>query len=430
MDRSLLLLCNGFSCFIITTILFQFMEIKYKRSFSQKYIYVVAEIIIVVCTTCINLFNNSIMNLVVWEMLVALVVYLLYYENVNKPARRVVESEALMISMSVCESLGVIVLEWLLQVININNIDSIMLYCLEVTFSKLILIFLYYAFINRFIQKNDVPGTKIQYIIYGVIFLYSLVNMIVIIKNFNDGQKSYLCAVNMGCIVLADLCLLYYTKMINEKNFYENQVKALEQQASMQYKYYLSQNQKYEQTVRILHDVNKHIKFIEELYETEQGNIASNYASEIRNILKPLIPRHFTENPILNILLTDKQAIMKEKDIAFDIDIENVDVTFIEPIDVTTIFGNLLDNAIEATEKIENNKFIHIKISAYRKILVVKIENSCGDIKWKNGMPISDKGLNRGIGLINVKNKIEKYHGDLTLKQENNRFIAELFLNS
>ena len=122
-----------------------------------------------------------------------------------------------------------------------------MLYCLEVTFSKVILIFLYYTFINRFVKKSDVPYSKTRYIMYGIILLYSLINMSVIVENFKNGEENYLCAVNMGCIVLADLYLLYFVKMADEKNYYEKQLIALEQQAKVQYEYYLTQAKKYDQ---------------------------------------------------------------------------------------------------------------------------------------------------------------------------------------
>ena len=77
-----------------------------------------------------------------------------------------------------------------------------------------------------------------------------------------------------------------------------------------------------------------------------------------------------------------------------------------------------------------DNKYIFIKISAYHKMTVVHIENSCGKVKWKKRMPVSDKGKGRGIGLLNVKQSIDKYDGDLQLKQDGNRFVADLFLNS
>lgn len=92
--------------------------------------------------------------------------------------------------------------------------------------------------------------------------------------------------------------------------------------------------------------------------------------------------------------------------------------------------GNLLDNAIEAAEKAEGNRYIYIKIGSRHQMIVIRIENSCNVVKWKNDMPISRKGKSGGIGLLNVKSSIEKYDGNLILKQENQRFIAELFLNS
>ena len=94
------------------------------------------------------------------------------------------------------------------------------------------------------------------------------------------------------------------------------------------------------------------------------------------------------------------------------------------------IIGNLLDNAIEAAANVDGEKYIFIKISAYHKMTVVHIENSCGNVKWKKRMPVSDKGKGRGIGLLNVKQSIDKYDGNLQLKQDGNKFVADLFLNS
>lgn len=53
--------------------------------------------------------------------------------------------------------------------------------------------------------------------------------------------------------------------------------------------------------------------------------------------MKPLIPVQYTENPILNILLTDKESVMREKGISVTIKVDNVNLNFIEPIDITTI---------------------------------------------------------------------------------------------
>ena len=107
--------------------------------------------------------------------------------------------------------------------------------------------------------------------------------------------------------------------------------------------------------------MDKHIRAIENLYGTEREHTAGEYAEAIRSTLAPLIPISYTENPILNILLTDKNAVMQEKGIHSDIKIDNVELSYIEPIDITTIFGNLLDNAIEAAANVDGEKYILLK---------------------------------------------------------------------
>ena len=107
MNTILLILCNALSCFIISNILFQFMNGKYKRSSQNRYAYIVIEAVTVIFTTCINMLNHSILNLVVWGVLTGIIAYALYYEDMDKPLRRIIECEALVFCMSVCESLGV-----------------------------------------------------------------------------------------------------------------------------------------------------------------------------------------------------------------------------------------------------------------------------------------------------------------------------------
>ena len=124
MNTILLILCNALSCFIISNILFQFMNGKYKRSSQNRYAYIVIEAVTVIFTTCINMLNHSILNLVVWGVLTGIIAYALYYEDMDKPLRRIIECEALVFCMSVCESLGVILLQCILQAADIKNVNE------------------------------------------------------------------------------------------------------------------------------------------------------------------------------------------------------------------------------------------------------------------------------------------------------------------
>ena len=192
----------------------------------------------------------------------------------------------------------------------------------------------------------------------------------------------------------------------------------------------MTQTKKYDQTVHILHDVNKHIKAIEGLYGAEQGNTAGEYAAEIRELLKPLIPVQYTENPILNILLTDKESVMREKGISVTIKVDNVNLNFLAPIDITTIFGNLLDNAITAVASV-SNKTIYFLYRETKGRIIISISNSYdGTVIMKNQKIISRKKDTRihGYGLKNIEKTVDKYNGTVKILHDDNMFTVKLLL--
>ncbi|MDE6626449.1 MAG: GHKL domain-containing protein [Lachnospiraceae bacterium] len=430
MDDLLLAICTCLSCFIVATILFQFMNDRYNKIFHNKYVYYYVEIITIVGISIINLFNFWILNLIVWFVAIIIISCVFYFDDSDNMLRRITECEVLLFCMGVCESLGVVFVDWMLKLLQIDLKTSTMRSCMEITFSKVVVIFMYYMIFARLMNKKKVAFTKAQWAINFIILIYSLINMLVIAEGALQGQANFILTVNMGCIVLADLYLLYFIKVANEKNYLEGEIEILEKQAHMQYEYYLMQEQKYNATVHILHDVDKHVKSIEKLYAIGENGQATEYVKEIKNMLEPLIPIKYTGNPILDILLTDKATISKEKKIKFDIKVDNINMDFLEAIDTTTIFGNLIDNAIEAVEKVEEDRCIQISILPYQEMVFVRIENASLPLKWRNGFPVSEKGKNHGLGLLNVKRSIEKYDGDISFQQKNGVVTVDLLLNS
>jgi len=406
------------------------MDDRYNRTFTNKYIYIGIELGMTFGIAVVNLLHNEILNITTWIVAVGFVAYILYYEDFIKPVKRVLECEISMGVISICESLGVSLTDWLLELLDIEIKANTMMICMETAFSKVILIFLYFMAVGKLMKKREAPFTKLQYVSNCIILLYTLIDLIVIADNMNNRPNNYFLVLNLGCIVLADLYLLYLIKIMNEKSFLEYEIKSMEKQADLQYKYYVRQEQKYNKTLQLLHDVNKHIKSIEQLYLNSNTEIAVEYTKQIGGMLQPLISTQYTGNPILDILLADYISIMDEKRIDFDIKIDNVKMDFMDAMDITTIFGNLLDNAIEACDNIENDKKIFVRIGAYHEMISIRIENNCTAVQWKNGVPVSERGQNHGMGLLNVRRSIEKYDGNIKLKVEDEKFIVDIFLNS
>ena len=148
--------------------------------------------------------------------------------------------------------------------------------------------------------------------------------------------------------------------------------------------------------------------------------------------MKPLILQEYISNPILNIILNDKKRCACLHDIEVKMEVENVDLGFMDPMEITTIFGNLLDNAIDACDSVfGKERFINIKLSSYNDFIVIQISNTSKNIvKWIDGKPASDKGKNHGIGLINVENVVRKYNGSMLLEEKGGVFTCNIIFNS
>lgn len=430
MKTVVLYMSSCLSCFIVITILLEFMNEKYKRSFKNKYLYLAVKLGLTAAIAGVNMVNSAILNFSVWIVAVAGCTYYLYFEDADKPVKRILECEILICIIAVCETLGVVITDGILEILDVEIASDLMINSLEVAFSKVILIFLYYMAVVRLMRKREIPVSHLQYFFNFAILAYTLIDIVVIIYNMNSHQENYFLIINLGCIVLADLYLVYLVKVMNEKWHLEYEYTLLERQSELQYQYYVRQEKKYDRTVAILHDVDKHMKLVERLCMNGKIENAKEYATQIENMLQPLIPLKYTGNPILDILLTDRAEIMEEKGIKFNIQVDHVSLEFIYAIDVTTIFGNLLDNAIEACEHMETEKRIGIFIKAYHEMVAIQIKNSCSVIHWKKGWPVSEKNGHQGLGLLNVKQVIEKYDGSMSLKAQDGMFIVDIFLNS
>ena len=178
------------------------------------------------------------------------------------------------------------------------------------------------------------------------------------------------------------------------------------------------------------HDFHHHLQALKGQLEAGQVDRAIAYLEQLDRSLQTVDTLLKTGNVTVDAILSAKLAQARAAGIAVTAEANLPPELPLTDLELSIVIGNLLDNAIEAAANADGDKYIFIKISAYHKMTVVHIENSCGKVKWKKRMPVSDKGKGRGIGLLNVKQSIDKYDGDLQLKQDGNRFVADLFLNS
>lgn len=123
--------------------------------------------------------------------------------------------------------------------------------------------------------------------------------------------------------------------------------------------------------------------------------------------------------------------IAEEKQIIVNCVIDFTKGNFIEPLDICSIFGNLLDNAIEYYDRFKDckNKYIDIKINTVNEFLVIKITNCLvSKIEMKNGKicTTKEKKNMHGIGLLSVKESVEKYDGYFNVNISESEYVATI----
>ena len=98
--------------------------------------------------------------------------------------------------------------------------------------------------------------------------------------------------------------------------------------------------------------------------------------------------------------------------------------------DICTILSNLLDNAIEATQFVEEPDVIELTIRRVNYMLLIKVSNSCIQDREFIEYPETTKENKKmhGWGIPSVKETVEKYNGTLKLAKDNGRFIVSAML--
>lgn len=140
-----------------------------------------------------------------------------------------------------------------------------------------------------------------------------------------------------------------------------------------------------------------------------------------------------TGNSVLDVLLESKLMQAKKHHIEMTYVVDGKLLDFMHVTDICTIFGNALDNAIEAEalEPDQSKRMIHVSISAQRQFVFIKVENYISKLvpvsKGLPGTTKADKG-NHGYGLKSIRYSAEKYHGNMTIQMNHNWFVLNVMI--
>lgn len=225
-------------------------------------------------------------------------------------------------------------------------------------------------------------------------------------------------------ITLIFIIYLLVRKRQQDKHFYEYQDKVLNIQMEEMNDIYM--------TMRgWRHDYHNHMQAIKAHLEAGQLAEANEYVDRMDDELDRIDFEYKTGNIGVDAILNSKLSLAKKHGVEIKCDtVLNSEIS-IPQIDLCILLGNLVDNAIEACDKLEEGqrRFLRIYMCIRQSQLYISVSNATNEVIRKLDKDyISSKRGNHGHGLKRINLTVEKYGGYINRQNEPGVFVTEIML--
>lgn len=301
-----------------------------------------------------------------------------------------------------------------------------------ISFSILLIVYviiytIVFIIFNERINKDEAKISNFSIVlISGLILLIDvIINSIIIYSDKFQGKEVsiIICTYNILCCLMV-LFLLFNILNIKQLKTELTITSQLLNKAEEQYK----QNKENVDLINIkCHDLKHQIRSF-----GNKANISNETVKELENIINIYDSNIKTNNDALDLILTEKSLLCQKKNINLKCFADCSKLNFITEADLYSLFGNMIDNAIEAVTKIEdvNKRSISLIVRNALSCTSIFISNYFEGkiILDNNGMPKTTKLNNgyHGYGLKSIKLIVDKYNGDFKIDIKDNIFMIQI----
>ncbi|GIP19266.1 sensor histidine kinase [Paenibacillus montaniterrae] len=229
---------------------------------------------------------------------------------------------------------------------------------------------------------------------------------------------------------LGGFAILYaYHIQLNELRI-RHELKAVQNILQHQYSQYQQSKESIELINYKYHDLKNQIIALRAEEDTEKRNA---YLKKMEDEIKFFEAQNKTGNHVLDTLLASKNMYCIKNGITLTCVADGSLLNDIDVIDICTIFGNALDNAIEYEQRIEETekRLIHVSVFAQKGFIMIRFENYFeGELELNGDLPVTTKPdpFNHGYGLKSIRYSVEKYGGVVSIGQQDNWFELKVLI--
>lgn len=305
--------------------------------------------------------------------------------------------------------------------------------------SKIILILVIKVIRNK-VSRDSLKDVSLQYWIYlfslpgcSIFILYNLYR-----DSYYTIEENYTFnSISMFLILL--LNLFFYkiyeklsadTEMQKQSYIYEKQMQLFMEQ--------IQEREKMDLEIRELkHNIKGHLICLNEYIQQDNIKSLKEYFSDMYKYLDVNGDKRICEtgNIVIDTVINAKYRESTSQHINFESQINIPSNTVFSNADMSVILGNALDNAIEATLKVNSSKrYIRIRMAFHHQNLLIEICNSFNGIvkKDKEGeyLTLKRDSKNHGMGIRSIKKAALRYNGLVSTEYTHNEFGLTILLYS
>lgn len=300
----------------------------------------------------------------------------------------------------------------------------------------LLILFLTILSVRRLFRKRNnkilYDEEWIKFIIFPTFTIIVIAFILSSFKSLIDSKQiNTLYVISLGLVVM-NFFVFYFMEDIAKKGELLKEKEILEMQSRNQLEMYNALNENYKKQKSEGHEFKNHILCIQSLLNNEEYEDLKKYVKEISKTDYDLINVIDTNNSIVNAILNTKYREAANKRIVFTFRVNDLSGIKIKEKDIVVLLSNLLNNAIEACEKLPDKRVIKLKFMIEENEIILSVKNTFDKTIIKDGEDfLTTKEIDReyhGIGIKNVIRIVEKYKGFYSTRTDNDEFCFSVII--
>ena len=268
-----------------------------------------------------------------------------------------------------------------------------------------------------------VPG--VFYLIWMHHFYNS--NRTVLENMLDPASAGYLLLIDAGSILI-------YRLIVQLADAYRSNISLQEknQALTVQTMQYESLTKRINDERQARHDLRHHLALLRTIRDSGDWTALDEYLDQYaKTNALDTPPGIYCENELANTLLAYFCALAREQGVEYEVQAALPETLSVGKIDLSAIFGNLLENALEACGRQKSGRrYIRVRCGIYENKLLLTIENSCEGVPHihHSGVYYSSKRDSLGIGIESVRTVVAHYNGVCQFDARDNTFTAKVML--